>query len=165
MEEAVARPVAVAMKAVAAKAAATLAVARAPLTPVSPDKTQAAKHGSPSSSAFVTTHSRLCSTQLAHLTLMVFKASVSAATSTSGNRPVTPHQVSHLLVSPTVVMAAIVAGATLAGHALAAAVVAANAAPVVAEAEVAHVALVAVAVAVVHTADDKQLAAVVTLQD
>ena len=58
MDEAVAQPVAVAMKAVAAKAAATLAVAHAPLTPVSPDKTLAANHGRPSSSDFVTTHSR-----------------------------------------------------------------------------------------------------------
>ena len=58
MEEAVARPVVVAVKAVAAKAAATLAVARALLTPGSPDKTQAANHGSPSSSGFAMTHSR-----------------------------------------------------------------------------------------------------------
>ena len=67
----------------------------------------------------------------------------------------------HRLVSRLV---AIVAGATLAGHALAAAVLAAaNAAPAVAEAELAHVALVAVEA--VHTAADKQLAAVFTLQD
>ena len=159
MEEAVARPVVVAVKAVAAKAAATLAVAHAPLTLVSRDKTQAANQGSPSSSVFVTTHSRLCSTHLARLARTASMVSVSAATSTSGNPPVTHHQASHRRGNR---LAAIAAGATLAGRALAV-VVAANAAPVVAE--VARVALVAVAVAVVHTADDKQLAAVVTLQD
>ena len=58
MDEAVAQPVAVAMKAVAAKAAATLAVALVHQILVSLDKAQAANHGSPSSSGFAMTHSR-----------------------------------------------------------------------------------------------------------
>ena len=58
MDEGVAQPVAVAAKVVGAKAAATLAAARAHPTPVSPDKTLAVNHGNPRRRVFVTTHNR-----------------------------------------------------------------------------------------------------------
>lgn len=143
------------MKAVATKAAATSAVARAHQILVSLDKTQAANHGSRSSSVFATTHSRPCSTSLARPARTASMVSVSAATLTSGNPPVTRHQVSHRLVSPTAVIAVV---ATSAANVQVAALVVVNAALAVARAEVATaevVVSVAPAVAVAATATDK----------